>query len=157
MRMRIIGRQGRRASTPSRLGPFQPVSAQRVLLEDDKPVRLSGRAFDMLAALVEHAGRVVGREALIDRAWPQTFLEETSLQIEVSALWCTEVELYDARGVQQILDSVPTAAWRPRSDGFTEYINKRWLEYAGISLEQALAWQWLAIIRPDDDPHTCDI
>jgi signal transduction histidine kinase len=75
-----IHRQARAAGENTlALGPFRRVSAQRVPLEDDKPVRLSGRAFDMLAALVEHAGRVVGREALIDRAWPQAFLEETSL------------------------------------------------------------------------------
>jgi DNA-binding winged helix-turn-helix (wHTH) protein len=56
------------------LGPFRLVSSQRVLLEDDKLVRLGG-AFDMLAAMIERGGRIVGKEALT--AWPQTFLEET--------------------------------------------------------------------------------
>ena len=45
-----------------------------------------GRAFDILAALVERAGEVVGKEELIARAWPQTFVEELNLKIQVSAL-----------------------------------------------------------------------
>jgi DNA-binding winged helix-turn-helix (wHTH) protein len=67
-------------------GPFRLVAAQRLLLEGDKPVRLGSRAFDILAALVERAGQVVGKEELIARAWPQTFVEEANLKIPVSAL-----------------------------------------------------------------------
>ena len=59
--------------------------------------------------------------------------------------------------LQQTLDSIPVAAWRARADGFTEYINKRWLEYAGIPLDQALGWQWLAVIHPDDLPRLREI
>src|SRR6478736_615897 len=67
-------------------GPFRLVAAQRLLLEGDKPVRLGSRAFDILTALVERAGEVVGREELIARAWPATFVEEANLKIQVSAL-----------------------------------------------------------------------
>src|SRR3954451_8971748 len=67
-------------------GPFRLVAAQRLLLEGDKPVRLGSRAFDILAALVERAGEVLGKEELIARAWPQTFVEESNLKIQVSAL-----------------------------------------------------------------------
>jgi predicted ATPase/DNA-binding winged helix-turn-helix (wHTH) protein len=67
-------------------GPFRLLAGQRLLLEGDKPVRLGGRAFDILAALVERAGEVVGKEELITRAWPQTFVEESNLKIQVSAL-----------------------------------------------------------------------
>src|SRR5271169_5615673 len=67
-------------------GPFRLLSAQRILLEGDKPVRLGSRAFDILAALVERAGEVVGKEQLIARAWPKTYVEEANLKIQVSAL-----------------------------------------------------------------------
>jgi PAS domain S-box-containing protein len=55
-----------------------------------------------------------------------------------------------AQELQATLDSIPALAWRARADGFTEYLNRRWLDYTGVSLEQALGWQWLALIHPDD-------
>jgi predicted ATPase len=67
-------------------GPYRLLAEQRLLLEGDKPVRLGGRAFDILTALVERAGEVVGKEELIARAWPQIFVEEANLKIQVSAL-----------------------------------------------------------------------
>jgi PAS domain S-box-containing protein len=48
------------------------------------------------------------------------------------------------------LDTIPTLAWRSRADGFAEYLNKRWLDYTGISLPAALGWEWQAAIHPDD-------
>lgn len=50
----------------------------------------------------------------------------------------------------QALDSIPLQTWRSRADGFTEYLNKRWLDYTGMTLDQALGRQWLAAIHPDD-------
>ncbi len=67
-------------------GSFRLLAEQRLLLEGDKPVRLGSRAFDILAALIERAGEVVGKEELMARAWPQTFVEEANLKIQVSAL-----------------------------------------------------------------------
>src|SRR5271165_1232633 len=67
-------------------GPFRLLAERRLLLEADKPVRLGSRAFEILAALVERAGEVVGKEELIARAWPQTLVEESNLKIQVSAL-----------------------------------------------------------------------
>src|ERR1700760_753674 len=67
-------------------GPFRLIAEQRRLLEGDNPVRLGSRAFDILAALVERAGEVVGKEELMARAWPQIFVEEANLKIQISAL-----------------------------------------------------------------------
>ena len=49
-------------------------------------MRLGSRAFDILAALIERSGEVVGKEELIARAWPQVFVEESNLKIQVNAL-----------------------------------------------------------------------
>lgn len=56
----------------------------------------------------------------------------------------------------QALDSIPLQTWRSRADGFTEYLNKRWLDYTGMTFDQALGWQWLAAIHPDDLPALSD-
>jgi predicted ATPase/DNA-binding winged helix-turn-helix (wHTH) protein len=67
-------------------GPFRLLATQRLLLEGDNPVRLGSRAFDILVFLIERAGEVVGKEELIARVWPRTFVEEANLKIQVSAL-----------------------------------------------------------------------
>src|SRR6202158_650899 len=85
-------------------GPFRLLGAQRLLLEGDKPVRLGSRAFDILAALVERAGEVVGKKELIARAWPQTFVEDANLKIQVSAL---RRALGDGQGGRRYVVTVP--------------------------------------------------
>jgi predicted ATPase/DNA-binding winged helix-turn-helix (wHTH) protein len=67
-------------------GPYRLLASQRLLLEGNQPVRLGSRAFDILEALVERAGEVVGKQELIARAWPKTYVEEANLKIQVSAL-----------------------------------------------------------------------
>src|SRR5438477_12145130 len=67
-------------------GPFLLLAEERLLLEGDRPVRLGSRAFDILVFLIERAGEVVGKEELIARVWPQTFVDEANLKIQISAL-----------------------------------------------------------------------
>jgi DNA-binding winged helix-turn-helix (wHTH) protein len=61
---------------------LSPVS--RRLLADGTPVALSGRAFDVLLALVEAKGEVVTKEALMRRVWPGAIIEENNLQVQIS-------------------------------------------------------------------------
>jgi PAS domain S-box-containing protein len=69
------------------------------------------------------------------------------------ALRAREAELAETqRELQLTLDRIPTLAWQTRSDGFAEYLNKQWLDYAGLSIEQALGWDWQIVIHPDDLP-----
>ncbi len=89
---------------PISFGPYRLLAAQRLLLEGDRPVRLGSRAFDILAALVERAGEVVGKEQLIARAWPRTFVEEANLKIQVSAL---RRALGDGQGGNRYVITVP--------------------------------------------------
>jgi len=89
---------------PISFGPYRLLAAQRLLLEGDRPVRLGSRAFDILAALVERAGEVVGKEQLIARAWPQTFVEEANLKMQVSAL---RRALGDGHGGNRYVITVP--------------------------------------------------
>lgn len=65
---------------------FQLIPGRRLLLDADRPVALGGRAFDILALLLERAGEVVEKGELIARAWPKTCVEEANLRVHVSAL-----------------------------------------------------------------------
>src|SRR5215467_2194476 len=67
-------------------GSFRLIPAQRTLSEDGKPLRLGGRALDILVALVERHGETISKEELIARAWPDTVVEEAALRVHVAAL-----------------------------------------------------------------------
>ena len=67
-------------------GSFRLIPAQRMLSEDRKPLRLGGRAFDILVALVERRGATISKEVLIARAWPDTVVEEAALRVHVAEL-----------------------------------------------------------------------
>lgn len=67
-------------------GPFRLSVERRRLLEDGQPVRIGSRALDLLTLLVEHAGRVVGKEELMAKVWPGSVVEETSLRFHIATL-----------------------------------------------------------------------
>jgi predicted ATPase/DNA-binding winged helix-turn-helix (wHTH) protein len=78
-----------RASEPPAsvvFGRFRVVPNRRELLADGRRIKLGGRAFDVLTALIEARGAVVGKEALMARVWPDRVVEENNLQAQIVAL-----------------------------------------------------------------------
>jgi predicted ATPase/DNA-binding winged helix-turn-helix (wHTH) protein len=69
-----------------RFGRFELRPHEARLLDSGQPVALGGRAFDLLAALVANAGRLMAREELIERVWPGRVVEENNLSVQVNAL-----------------------------------------------------------------------
>jgi predicted ATPase/DNA-binding winged helix-turn-helix (wHTH) protein len=67
-------------------GRFLLSAHRRGLLADGRPVKLGGRAFDVLMALIEARGAVVSKNALMARVWPDRIVEENNLQWQISAL-----------------------------------------------------------------------
>jgi predicted ATPase/DNA-binding winged helix-turn-helix (wHTH) protein len=67
-------------------GRFRLFSRRRELLADGQPIRLGGRSFDVLMALIEGQGAVVSKDALMGRVWSNRIVEESSLHVQISAL-----------------------------------------------------------------------
>ncbi len=67
-------------------GPFRIDLTERVLLREGQPVQLTPKAFETLLVLVQHCGHVVGKDELMKRVWPDTFVEEVGLARNISAL-----------------------------------------------------------------------
>jgi DNA-binding winged helix-turn-helix (wHTH) protein len=67
-------------------GPFRVLPAQQLLLKGDTPVRLGSRALEILIALVERPGELVGKGELLARAWPDTVVEESNLKVQIAGL-----------------------------------------------------------------------
>jgi formate hydrogenlyase transcriptional activator len=58
--------------------------------------------------------------------------------------------LEEATRLQTVIDTVPSFLWTSFPDGSKEYLNKRWYEYTGLTLEQGKGWGWKVVVHPDD-------
>ena len=54
------------------------------------------------------------------------------------------------RNLTLIINTIPMLAWSAGPDGSVEFLNQRWLDFAGMTAEQAGGWGWAAAIHPDD-------
>ena len=69
-----------------RFGPFRFVPRQRLLLMQNRDVKIGNRALAILAALIERAGTLVTKDELIACVWPNSVVEEINLRVHMSAL-----------------------------------------------------------------------
>jgi PAS domain S-box-containing protein len=56
----------------------------------------------------------------------------------------SEIELRD------VIETIPAMVWRTSPDGTLDFINQRWHEFTGLPLQDALGWNWEAVLHPDD-------
>jgi PAS domain S-box-containing protein len=52
--------------------------------------------------------------------------------------------------VRLVVDTIPALAWSARADGSADFFNQRWLDYTGLSAEQARDWGWTVALHSDD-------
>jgi PAS domain S-box-containing protein len=52
--------------------------------------------------------------------------------------------------LRDVIEAVPAMVWRTLPDGSLDFINHRWQEFTGLSLDNALGWNWEATVHPDD-------
>lgn len=58
--------------------------------------------------------------------------------------------------IRLVVDTIPVPAWSARLDGSADFFNQRWLDYRGLSPEQALDSGWKLAIHPDDLPRVME-
>ena len=54
------------------------------------------------------------------------------------------------RNLAAIIHTIPTTAWTARPDGYCDFLNQVWLDFVGMTAEQAKGWGWAEAIHPDD-------
>lgn len=67
-------------------GPFVLQPERQLLMRGEMPIRIGGRALDILTALVERPGRLIDKQELRTRVWPNVFVEEANLKAHVALL-----------------------------------------------------------------------
>src|SRR5215472_16156858 len=159
--------QGHFSRVPFNVGKVGQVAASRrpILVEDvavqndwivrpDWAEREDVRSFagyplifrdKLLGVIAVFSRQTLGQQEF---TWLGLFANQAALAI---ANACAEEALHSTeRNLTAIINTIPTAAWTTRPDGYCDFINQVWLDYMGINAEKAQGWGWAEAIHPDD-------
>ena len=90
-------------------GPFVLDAARRTLAQGGEFLPLGPKAVDLLLCLVERSGQLVTKDEMLTQVWPDTFVEEANLSVQVSALRKVLGEQADGR---PFIETVPRRGYR---------------------------------------------
>jgi DNA-binding winged helix-turn-helix (wHTH) protein len=90
-------------------GPFRLDVAERVLTKGPQVIPLTPKAFDTLVVLLRHSGHVVDKDELLKEVWPDTFVEEGILAVNVAAI---RKALSEGEEGRSYIETVPRRGYR---------------------------------------------
>lgn len=94
-------------------GSFVVDMREGLLLREGRPVQLTPKAFEVLVALVEQSGHCIGKDELMRRVWPDSFVEENNLSQNISQVRrALQLEGGDAA---EYIETVPRRGYRFRA------------------------------------------
>ena len=89
-------------------GPYRLEPAESRLTRDGVPVHVTPKALELLVALVTRPGRLITKEELVAEVWPDTFVEEGNLAVNMTRV---RQALNDDSG-QSYVETVPKRGYR---------------------------------------------
>lgn len=87
--------------------------------------------------------------------WNTWWFRAVCLAVSITLFW----EFYRRRTRQlqsqqkqlrDVIDAVPANVWSTLPDGTVDFVNQRWQEITGLPAQEALGWNWEAVLHPDD-------
>jgi len=137
-----------------------PIFVKDVAAQNDWVVRTDWAKREEIRSFASHPlifrDKLLGVVAVFSRqplgqeefTWLGLFANQAAVAI---ANACTEEALRSSeRNLVAFVNTIPTAAWTTRPDGYCDFLNQVWLDYAGMTAEQAQGWGWAEAIHPDD-------
>jgi DNA-binding winged helix-turn-helix (wHTH) protein/Flp pilus assembly protein TadD len=89
-------------------GPFHLDAERLLLLEGGKPMQLGPKVVETLLALVERAGDIVSKPALLERIWPEGYVDEANLAQNVYVLRKALRSYWD----DAVIETIPRRGYR---------------------------------------------
>jgi TolB-like protein/Tfp pilus assembly protein PilF len=90
-------------------GPFRIEQGERLLRRGTEVIPLAPKAIETLLVLASSGGRIVEKEELIQRVWPDTFVEEGGLARNISLL---RRVLGEGSADHQYIETIPRRGYR---------------------------------------------
>jgi pimeloyl-ACP methyl ester carboxylesterase/DNA-binding winged helix-turn-helix (wHTH) protein len=109
-------------------GHFRINVSERTLSGRDGIVSLTPKAFDTLLLLVENSGHVLGKQELMEKVWPESFVEENNLAQNISVL---RKALGEGAGDAKYIETVPKRGYR-----FVHEVRETWDESVDVMVHE---------------------
>jgi formate hydrogenlyase transcriptional activator len=85
------------------------------------------------------------------RASDGTLLYWIGVNLDIDDAKRAEDALHNSeKQLRDVIDTIPAIVWSTLPDGSNAYVNRRFIEYSGMSAEQMAGSGWKALIHPDD-------
>jgi DNA-binding winged helix-turn-helix (wHTH) protein/TolB-like protein/Flp pilus assembly protein TadD len=124
---------------------FMLAPEERLLWRDGKPVALTPKTFDLLVVLVTNSGHLVGKDELLQKVWPDSFVEEVNLSVNISSL---RKALGDDQALTRFIETVPKRGYR-----FIAPVNRLGDEKAKIVFKRRLTAQIVEDVEESIEPE----
>ena len=137
-----------------------PFDAEEVLWRIETHVSLRRLWENLKSAAYNHGAQSAAPHRDLERAFHQIHVltqvtgrkhaEEKIRQSSRELKKAEEALKSSERNLAAIINTIPTTAWTTRPDGYCDFLNQVWLDYVGMTAEQAQGWGWGEAIHPDD-------
>ena len=107
---------GRERNRVYEFGPFRLDTVNRLLTREGTDLALRRKVFDTLLVLIERSGQVVEKDEMMSLLWPDSFVEESNLLVNISALR----KILAESGGQEYIETIPGRGYR-----FTSPVQER--------------------------------
>ena len=94
-------------------GSFVVDTREGLLMCEGRPIALTPKAFEVLVALVENSGRCLGKDELMKRVWPDSFVEENNLAQNISLV--RRALQVQGEAAAEFIETVPRRGYRFRA------------------------------------------
>ncbi len=89
-------------------GEYRLIPMERILSKDGIPAVLPPKAFDILVVLVENAGELVDNKHMLEVVWPDSFVEEANIHVQMSSIR----KVLGENGKRHYIETVPKIGYR---------------------------------------------
>ena len=90
-------------------GPFHLDVTERLLRRNGQEIILKPKTYEVLLVLVENSGHIVERETLMQKVWPNSFVEEANINTQISEL---RRILSEGGDNHQYIETIPRRGYR---------------------------------------------
>jgi PAS domain S-box-containing protein len=153
---RLLGFDPERMPRPSDalwMERVHPQDRERVLREL-RTAREGRRAFDLNLRILRADSGEERWLAMHGRFLPDEHgdgLASIGVVFDVTDAKRREAELRRSEALYRTLgEAVPDLVWSSTADGRADYVNRRWVDYTGLTLEQFRTLGWNTLVHPDD-------